>query len=54
MPPGASVKPSSADSVSPDLIIADKATGKVKQYEVAEKTVITVLTEKGTKGESAQ
>lgn len=37
--------------VSPDTIVADKATGKVKTYDVAEKTVITVLTEKGT-GES--
>jgi pyruvate,water dikinase len=35
--------------VSPDTIVADKATGKVKNYEVAEKTVITVLTEKGTR-----
>ena len=34
--------------VSPDTIVADKATGKVKTYEVAEKTVITVLTESGT------
>ncbi|HLO13569.1 MAG TPA: PEP/pyruvate-binding domain-containing protein, partial [Anaerolineales bacterium] len=35
--------------VSPDTIIADKATGKIKKYEVAEKTVITVLMEKGTR-----
>ena len=35
--------------VSPDTIVADKATGKVKSYEVAEKTVITVRTEKGTR-----
>lgn len=35
--------------VSPDTIVADKATGKIKTYEVAEKTVITVLTEKGTR-----
>lgn len=35
--------------VSPDTIVADKATGKVKQYEVAEKTVVTVLAEKGTR-----
>ena len=35
--------------VSPDTIVADKATGKVKQYDVAEKTVITVRTEKGTR-----
>ena len=35
--------------VSPDTIIADKATGKVKKYDVAEKTVITVLTESGTR-----
>ena len=34
--------------VSPDTIIADKASGKVKQVDVAEKTVITVLTESGT------
>jgi len=37
--------------VSPDTIIADRATGKVKNYEVAEKTVITVRTEKGTSEE---
>ncbi len=37
--------------VSPDTIIADKATGKIKKYEVAEKTVITVLTESGTREE---
>ncbi|HAX71432.1 MAG TPA: PEP/pyruvate-binding domain-containing protein [Anaerolineales bacterium] len=37
--------------VSPDTIVADKATGKVKRYEVAEKTVITVRTEKGTREE---
>jgi rifampicin phosphotransferase len=35
--------------VSPDTIVADKVTGKIKQYDVAEKTVITVLTEKGTR-----
>lgn len=35
--------------VSPDTIVADKATGKVKSYEIAEKTVITVRTEKGTR-----
>ena len=40
--------------VSPDTIIADKATGKVKQYDVAEKTVITVLTEKGTRDEKLE
>ena len=34
--------------VSPDTILADKATGKIKKYDVAEKSVITVLTEKGT------
>ena len=34
--------------VSPDTIVADKATGKVKTMEVAEKTIITVLTESGT------
>ena len=33
--------------VSPDTIIADKATGKVKQYDVAEKTVITVIGDTG-------
>ena len=37
--------------VSPDIIIADKATSKVKSYKVAEKTVITVRTEKGTSEE---
>jgi rifampicin phosphotransferase len=37
--------------VSPDTIVADKATGKVKSVEVAEKTVITVLTESGTREE---
>jgi rifampicin phosphotransferase len=35
--------------VSPDTIVADKATGKVKTYDVAEKTVITMRTEKGTR-----
>jgi pyruvate,water dikinase len=35
--------------VLPDTIFAEKATGKVKQYDVAEKTVITVRTEKGTR-----
>jgi phosphohistidine swiveling domain-containing protein len=34
--------------VSPDTIIVDKATGKVKKMDVAEKTVITVETENGT------
>ena len=34
--------------VSPDTIVADKATGKVKKMDVAEKTVITVVTETGT------
>jgi phosphohistidine swiveling domain-containing protein len=34
--------------VSPDTIIVDKATGKVKQMDIAEKTVITVETENGT------
>lgn len=38
--------------VSPDTIVAEKATGKVKKYDVAEKTVITVRTEKGTSEES--
>ena len=37
--------------VSPDTIVVDKATGKVKKYEVAEKAVITVLTESGTREE---
>ncbi|MBN1449639.1 MAG: hypothetical protein JW963_01375, partial [Anaerolineales bacterium] len=40
--------------VSPDTIVADKGTGKVKQYEVAEKTVITVLAEKGTREEKLE
>jgi len=35
--------------VSPDTIVADKTTGKVKKYAVAEKTIITVLTESGTR-----
>lgn len=35
--------------VSPDTIVVDKATGKVKKYDVAEKTVITVLAESGTR-----
>lgn len=34
--------------VSPDTIIADKTTGKVKKMDIAKKTVITVTTEKGT------
>ena len=38
--------------VSPDTIVADKATGKVKKVDVAEKTIITVLTESGTREES--
>ena len=37
--------------VSPDTIVADKATGKVKKVDVAEKTVVTVLTESGTREE---
>lgn len=37
--------------VSPDTIIADKATGKVRQYDVAEKAVSTVRSEKGTREE---
>ena len=37
--------------VSPDTIVADKATGKVKKYDVAEKTALTVLTESGTREE---
>ncbi len=34
--------------VSPDTIVADKATGKVKKMDVAEKQVITVVTAAGT------
>ena len=34
--------------VSPDTIIAEKTTGKIKKLDVTEKTVITVLTESGT------
>jgi pyruvate,water dikinase len=34
--------------VSPDTIVVEKATGKVKKVDVAEKTVITVITESGT------
>ncbi len=34
--------------VSPDTIIADKVTGKIKKVDIAEKTVITVMTESGT------
>ncbi|MBL7065919.1 MAG: phosphoenolpyruvate synthase [Anaerolineae bacterium] len=34
--------------VSPDTIIADKATGQVKQIEVADKAVMTVPTPEGT------
>ena len=37
--------------VTPDTIIADKSTGKIKTYELAEKSVITVQTEKGTSEE---
>jgi len=40
--------------VSPDTIVADKATGKVKKYDVAEKTVITVLAESGTREEKLE
>lgn len=40
--------------VSPDTIVADKATGKVKTYDVAEKTVITVRAEKGTSEEKLE
>jgi rifampicin phosphotransferase len=35
--------------VSPDTVIVDEATGKVKKYEIAEKIVITVLMESGTR-----
>jgi len=34
--------------VSPDTIIAERATGRVKKVDVSEKTVITVLTDSGT------
>jgi pyruvate,water dikinase len=34
--------------VSPDSITADKASGKVKTYEIAEKTLMTVRTKTGT------
>lgn len=34
--------------VSPDTVVADKTTGKIKKMEVAEKTVITVEAETGT------
>ena len=34
--------------VSPDTIVADKTTGKVKKMDVAEKTIITVATASGT------
>jgi pyruvate,water dikinase len=34
--------------VSPDTTVADKATGKVKTIDVAEKNVITVTTDSGT------
>jgi pyruvate,water dikinase len=37
--------------VSPDSIVADNTTGKIKKYEVAEKTVITMVTEFGTRQE---
>ncbi|HEX2998284.1 MAG TPA: PEP/pyruvate-binding domain-containing protein, partial [Anaerolineales bacterium] len=40
--------------VSPDTIIADKATGRIKNVEVAEKTVITVRTESGTREETLE
>jgi pyruvate,water dikinase len=40
--------------VSPDTIVADKATSKVKKYDVAEKTVLTVLTESGTREEKLE
>jgi pyruvate,water dikinase len=35
--------------VSPDTIVADKVTGKVKKVDIAEKNVITVLAESGTR-----
>ncbi|MGE5376607.1 MAG: PEP/pyruvate-binding domain-containing protein [Bacteroidota bacterium] len=34
--------------VSPDMIVADKNTGKIKKMDIATKTVITVETETGT------
>lgn len=34
--------------VTPDTVVADKSTGKVKKLDIAEKTVITVAGEKGT------
>ncbi len=34
--------------VTPDTIIADKTTGRVKQIQVADKAVMTVRTERGT------
>lgn len=38
--------------VSPDTITAEKVTGKVKQYDVAKKTVRTVTAESGTREET--
>jgi rifampicin phosphotransferase len=35
--------------VSPDTIVVDKATGRVKKMDVAQKTVITILTDSGTR-----
>jgi len=35
--------------VSPDTIVADAVTGKVKKVDIAEKNVITVLAESGTR-----
>ncbi|HMB22141.1 MAG TPA: PEP/pyruvate-binding domain-containing protein, partial [Anaerolineales bacterium] len=40
--------------VSPDTIVADKATGKIKNVEVADKTVITVRTESGTREQALE
>jgi rifampicin phosphotransferase len=37
--------------VSPDMIVADRSSGKIKTLEIAEKTVITALTESGTREE---
>ncbi len=34
--------------VTPDTIIADKATGRIKQIQVADKTVLTACTSQGT------
>jgi pyruvate,water dikinase len=38
--------------VSPDTIVADKASSRIKKVDIAEKTIITVLTGSGTREES--